>query len=157
MPFHRIDQFFPLIITQHIGAVTDEEWENQLKRDTVLMNQYLARGDKTISIYDMTFMKSPTPTQRELAAHWMRDHLDGLKATNVGNAFLIPNMLIRGVLQAVFWIQRYPLDYKVTKGWDAAIEWCAKTAQSNNVSLPDGIVTERSGALQGLLHQHKKA
>ena len=67
----------------------------------------------------------------------MRDNREVLARQCVGNAFVISNPLVRGVLTAILWLQPLPSDYIVVGTLKEAEAWCMKKLTEAGISCRD--------------------
>lgn len=150
--FHEINDFYPLVIAQHVGTLSDDAVRAQLASDHARLVQRVERSERNIAIFDMTHMGAISPLQREAMGNFLRDNLEALRASLVGTAFIVPNMLKRGIMQAIFWVQRYPLPHTIVGDMDAALAWVLRRADETALPLPDALRQEGVSAFEHLLY-----
>lgn len=151
--FHTVDTFWPLVVQQPIGSQGDGALDRQLADDAARLARHATDGSRHIAIFDMTWMETPSPLQRERMGAFLSENLATLRSALVGTAFVVPNMFKRGVVTAVFWVQRYPLPHAVVKDMAGALDWVVDQSADAGLDLPHALLGQGLDALTPLLYQ----
>lgn len=111
---------FPIINVVFTGeAATDENFPVYLKE----VERNYDRKEPLAIIFDATDAVLPGITYQKMQAQWLRDNQQLMKDYCKGTAYVIPNRVIRGVLNAIFAFQKQPVPYQVCGTYDEAKKW----------------------------------
>lgn len=100
-------------------ASTDENFENYLREVT---DRYRDAGTIAV-LFDAASASLPHYRHVMMQADWLESHLEMMKSQCAGTAYVIPNGMVRGVLNMIFTLQRQPVPYEVFSNTAAAEEW----------------------------------
>ena len=93
--------------------------------------------EKTIAIiFDATSAVLPATMYQKMQAQWLKDNEKLIQKYCVGTAYIIPNLVIRNVLKAIFTFQKQPVPYLVCKTMSEATIWTSeqlKTQLDNSI------------------------
>ena len=82
------------------------------------------RQQKTIAIiFDAANAVIPGIYYQKLQAEWLKENEKLMVDYCAGTAYIIPNIIVRNVLKAIFAFQKQPVDYLVCKNESEASEW----------------------------------
>jgi len=87
------------------------------------LDQMYDRKEKVGIIFDATKAVFPGLTYQKMQAQWLKDNAQKMTDFCVGTAYIIPNMLIRNVLKAIFTLQKQPVAFIVCKEAKEADAW----------------------------------
>lgn len=81
------------------------------------------RKEKVGIIFDATKAVFPGLTYQKMQAKWLKDNTDKMINFCVGTADVVPNVVIRNVLKAIFTLQKQPVAFIVCKEAKEADAW----------------------------------
>lgn len=115
---------FPLLIVEFSGVPSDEQFEDYLQGMDRHIERCVASAKQTVVVVDTLKATSPvSAAQRRMQADWMARNFVRSQASMCGMAFVIDNMLVRGVLTAILWLQRIPCEHTVVGTRHEAEQW----------------------------------
>ena len=79
--------------------------------------------NKIALIFDATNAIVPAFKYQKMQANWLKDNQQMIKDFCVGTAYVIPNIIIRSVLKAIFAIQSQPVPFLVCSNITEAENW----------------------------------
>jgi hypothetical protein len=74
-------------------------------------------------LFDATNAVLPGTNFQKLQADWLKDNLDLMMNYCLGTGYVIPNLLIRNVLKAIFTFQKQPVPYAIYAKVGEAEQW----------------------------------
>ncbi len=74
-------------------------------------------------IFDATNAVFPGISYQKIQAQWLKDNEQMMKDFCKGTAYIIPNIIIRNVLKAIFAFQKQPVPYLVCSDQQEAQAW----------------------------------
>lgn len=74
-------------------------------------------------VFDASMVSVPALKYQKQQAVWLEDNRELMETYCVGTVYIIPNILIRNVLRAIFAFQTQPVPYKVVSNPLDAEEW----------------------------------
>ncbi len=77
-------------------------------------------------IFDASKAVFPGITYQKMQAQWLKDNAQLMKDFCKGTAYIIPNFIIRNVLQAIFAFQTQSAPYLVCSSYSEAEAWVKK-------------------------------
>ena len=104
------------------NEATDENFSRYLDE----LKQIYIQEKKIAIIFDASKAVIPGIKYQKLQAKWLKDNKELMVSYCVGTAYIIPGLIIRNVLKAIFTFQKQPVDYNVCKNEAEAIEWVNK-------------------------------
>jgi len=111
---------FPLVTVTFTGVKeTPENFQ-------VYLDGLLANYDRKESfglVFDASKSLSLRPDYQLKQARWMKEHFDLIERYCVGVAYVIPNPILRQVLQLIFNLQKSPTEFKVFAEIQEAQSW----------------------------------
>jgi hypothetical protein len=110
---------FPLVIVRFRGEFAENEFETYLEQ----LHEVYAQKKRFALILDSIGGAAPTAKQRKLQADWIRERADLIREYNVGTAFVLDSVLLRGSLTAILWLQPLPCPHLVCAEISEAISW----------------------------------
>jgi hypothetical protein len=78
---------------------------------------------KVALIFDATNAVFPAVKYQKMQADWLKENESLMKSYCLGTAYIIPNLIIRNVLKAIFTFQKQPVDFLVCKTFNEAAIW----------------------------------
>jgi hypothetical protein len=87
---------------------------------------------KVVIIFDASNAVMPALKYQKMQGDWLKENEQLMKDYCLGTAYIIPNLIIRNVLKAIFTIQKQPVEYLVCKNDDDANSWVNSQLQNNN-------------------------
>ena len=104
------------------NEATDENFSRYLDE----LKQIYIQEKKIAIIFDASKAVIPGIKYQKLQAKWLKDNKELMVSYCAGTAYIIPGLIIRNVLKAIFTFQKQPVDYNVCKNEAEAIEWVNK-------------------------------
>jgi hypothetical protein len=83
-------------------------------------------------IFDATNAVLPAIKYQKMQADWLKENEQLMRDYCLGTAYIIPNIIIRNVLKAIFTFQKQPVDYVVCKNLEDAKIWVSGKLQTTN-------------------------
>jgi hypothetical protein len=123
---------FPVVKVVFTGAsATAENFQVYLNevQETYSSKQALA------IVFDATKAVFPGLAFQKMQAKWLKDNEQLMKDYCKGTAYVIPNLVIRNVLSAIFAFQKQPITYKVCSNDNDADAWVRKQLDMPNASI----------------------
>lgn len=114
---------FPIVTVTFTGEEANEE-NFPLYLEEV--KQSYDHKNKLAIIFDATNAVFPALEFQKMQAEWLEDNTKMMQDFCVGTAYVIPNMIIRGVLKAIFAFQSQPVPYLVCSKNTEAELWAKK-------------------------------
>lgn len=90
------------------------------------IKQIYSLGKKVVLIFEATKAVIPGINYQIMQANWLKENNDLMVNYCLGTAYIIPSILIRNILKAIFAIQKQPVDYIVCKNSLQATDWVNK-------------------------------
>ena len=87
--------------------------------------------NKLSIIFDATNAVFPGIAFQKMQAQWLNDNNEMMKNFCVGTAYIIPNIIIRNVLKAIFAFQSQPVPYLVCENSAQAEQWVSEQLQAS--------------------------
>lgn len=113
------DSLWPLVILRAHGAPTDEEMKEYQARSC----SYLRRGEKYVTISDLSQMGMPSATQRRMQAEYLQQNAAALHEYLLGTASIIASTPLRLALYAILPFRRMPMPFIVVADMDSAVKY----------------------------------
>ncbi len=88
---------------------------------------------KVVIIFDASNAVMPALKYQKMQGDWLKENEQLMKNYCLGTAYIIPNLIIRNILKAIFTFQKQPVDYLVCKNIYEAITWVKE--QFDNVAI----------------------
>ncbi len=118
---------FPIIKVVFTGeAATAENFPIYLEE----VKQNYASEQPIAIIFDATKAVFPGITYQKMQAQWLKDNEQLMKNFCKGTAYVIPNLIIRNVLSAIFTFQKQPVPYLVCSTNTEAVAWVKKQLET---------------------------
>jgi hypothetical protein len=116
--FHR--ERFPLIVIEFTGSKeTSANFNEYLKG---LEENYANKKELTL-VFDARKALSLNPIYQAKQAAWMQTNKNLIKQYCKGIAYIVPNPILRKVLQLIFKITPNPVPFRVFEGMEQGIIW----------------------------------
>ncbi|WP_395077115.1 STAS/SEC14 domain-containing protein [Flavobacterium sp.] len=78
---------------------------------------------KVIIIFDATNAVVPAVKYQKLQAEWLKKNRELMVNYCLGTVYIVPNILIRFVLKAIFTFQRQPVEYLIYNNAEEAFKY----------------------------------
>ena len=119
---------FPIVMVTQWGAVSDEVYAAHLEEmgrleERIRVLDRRDFGDKMVMVYDASHASPPTARQRKMQAEFIAANEDRIQGATLGFAFVAPSVGLRGVIQAIFWLQPPLYDYRICSNLLEAYNW----------------------------------
>lgn len=111
---------FPIIRVTFTGESANDH-NFPLYLDDVKMSY--DNKSKIAIIFDATDAVLPGLAYQKMQAQWLEDNTQMMINFCVGTAYVIPNIIIRNVLKAIFAFQNQPVPYMICSDVKAAENW----------------------------------
>jgi hypothetical protein len=121
----------PIVVVRFNGYISDPEFDVYLATMTGL----LTRNSKMVAILDARAAIRNPPSQRQKQADWIRANEELLRQHSLGTAFVLTSPLVRGVMNAILWLQPLPTEYTVVGTLEEAERWAEDRLQSAGSSV----------------------
>ena len=114
---------YPLINVVFTGnEATGENFKYYLDELKEIYN----KQNKIAIIFDATKAIIPGIIYQKMQAKWLKDNRELMVNYCAGTAYIMPSLIIRNVLKAIFTFQKQPVDYIVRKSEAEAKDWVNK-------------------------------
>lgn len=114
------DREFPVVIIRFTGnKPTEASFRDYLDNTYQLYD----RKQELALIFDATHAPLPGYKYQKMQADWLKEHESLMKKHCRGTAYVISNALVRGVLKAIFALQKQPVPYVIVPSLDEAKNW----------------------------------
>ncbi len=110
---------FPLVTVRYRGAQTLPEFEDYLKALAELYQE----GRPFALVCDSRGAEPSPALHRRMQADFIAQHERLIRSLNVGTAFVIESMVLRGGLTAILWMQPLPCPHFVCGDIESARRW----------------------------------
>jgi len=114
---------FPIINVTFTGESADTEnfplYLSEVK-------QTYDHQKKLAIIFDASKAVLPALSFQQMQAQWLKDNTQLMKDFCAGTAYIIPNIIIRNVLKAIFSFQSQPVPYIICEDVSKAEAWIIK-------------------------------
>lgn len=111
---------FPLIVVKFTGTKADDE--NFAVYLEGLRANYDAEKPFAL-IFDASDAASPSIKYQQRQAQWMKEHQTLIQTYCLGIAYVVPNVLLRGILKMIFSIQKSSVPFKVFGSMEQGLAW----------------------------------
>ncbi len=132
MGYELITEHFPLILNVLDGKPSREE-SDQFRED---MQNILDAGNRFGQLVDVRYSEPEEPAQRKLHSEFTNKNKDKIKSLSVGCAFVAPSVLLRTILNFIFFFSPLPVDHKVVKDVPEAVGWLEGQFQKGGLEFP---------------------
>lgn len=109
-----------IVVVTFTGDSSDEEIERYLSSMTT---EILGRPERTVTILDASAGSRPSVAHGRLQMRWLDVHHDELRRFSLGTAFVVPSLLARSALRAIFWLKPMSQPHVVCKTLEEALRW----------------------------------
>jgi len=125
------DSRWPLRIVRFVGTPTPRQYEQYLETTTAS----LQRGDRYISVTDLTRGGLPTPEQRQRQILWLQQHEGRIREVLLGMAFVITSPIIRLAVSTIMHFRPLPVPYIFTAQEVEAVGWASARIEEQGLRL----------------------
>ncbi|MGZ3458360.1 MAG: hypothetical protein ACXU86_07610 [Archangium sp.] len=113
------DSLWPLLIMQFKGVATDQQFQEY--RDKAY--SFLARGEKYVTIADMSQFGIFSALQRQRQGEWLRENEVALRELMLGNATIVNSPPARLALTMIRPFGLPPMPYVVVPDMNSAVRY----------------------------------
>lgn len=113
------DSLWPLVLTRAEGAPTDEDMKEYQARSL----SYARRGEKYVTISDLSQLRMLSATQRRMQAAYLQENAAVLHEYLLGNASIIGSTPVRLAMYAILPFRRMPMPFVVVADMDSAVRY----------------------------------
>lgn len=113
------DSLWPLVITRARGTPTDEDMKGYQARSL----SYAQRGEKYVTISDLSQLGMLSATQRRMQAEYLQENAAVLHERLLGNASIIESTPLRLAMYAILPFRRMPMPFVVVADMDSALRY----------------------------------
>ncbi|MDR9441143.1 MAG: STAS/SEC14 domain-containing protein [Schleiferiaceae bacterium] len=110
----------PVVKITFTGQAANDENFAQYLDD---VERAYARNLPIALIFDATRATIPGFKYQQWQAQWLKDYEEMMKKHCTGTAYIIPNLVIRNLLKAIFALQAQPVPYKIFPSLDEGRRW----------------------------------
>ncbi len=111
---------FPMVTVRFTGnAANQENFSTYLKE----LKEIYDQKKEVAILFDASLAVFPGITYQKQQALWLKENEDLMKEYCLGTAYVIPNLIIRNVLKAIFKFQKQPIPYYVSSEISEAEDW----------------------------------
>ncbi|MEM6273131.1 MAG: STAS/SEC14 domain-containing protein [Bacteroidota bacterium] len=122
---------FPLVTITFTGAAaTDENFAAYLDQ---LKENYRPR-ERFALVFDARKAKLPSFAYQRKQADWVKVNEALIAEYCVGTAYVIPGSLIRGILKAIFRLQKQPCPYVILGSPEEGNAWCQERLRDAGIA-----------------------
>lgn len=113
------DSLWPLVLTRAQGVPSDEDIKEYHARSL----SYARRGEKYVTISDLSQLGMLSATQRRRQAEYLQENAALLHEYLLGNASIIDSTPLRLALYAILPFRRMPMPFVVVADMDSAVRY----------------------------------
>lgn len=119
----------PFIHVRFTGEAPNQE---NFSRYLQELKAIYAPKENLVILFDATKAVLPGLNFQKMQAEWLKENNQLMVDYCLGTAYIIPNLLIRNVLKAIFKFQPQPVPYRVCSNMFEAEEWAnSKLGRAN--------------------------
>jgi len=115
-----------------VGDSTDENFTAYIDAT----ERALASLDQFVVLYDTGGLTQLPARHRDQFNTWLKDTRRRFEGRWLGTAFVIRQRVLRGALQAMFWLVSPYYPYKVVSSVDEGWAWLEQQLQNNGLPVP---------------------
>jgi hypothetical protein len=136
-----IDDFDPVRIQYQTQTVSNQEFALFLSRQSASITDAMKRKTTTGAPGVILIADAPTDTtlssvQRRMQAEWLKEHEAALRLTCVATYIVVPHALRRGVMTAVLWLVRPPIEVHACASIEEAAAQALRLADATSLPVP---------------------
>ncbi len=121
------DHHFPVVQVRFTGEkATEKNFQSYLDG----MRSIYDRKEKLAVIFNALDASLPGLKYQKMQADWLAENKELMENYCCGTAYVISNALVRGILKAIFAIQKQPIPYIVVGSMEEAEEWVRKSLEN---------------------------
>jgi len=118
-----------IVVIRFLNVIpTVEEFDEYLKE----LDKLYSRNEKFVTIIDGTNSKFLPSTFRIKQGKWMKDNAEKIKKFCLGQAYIIPSIMAKIILEGVFIITKPNVPYTINTKEHEALQW-AKNILANKL------------------------
>lgn len=136
MPYRLSLEAEPIVLIEMTGQLTDAELLAMVRESTFRMKDHLRGGKRTATVIDFTKAKALSPEQRKMIGDWRVEVKDLTERVSLGMAMAVQSALIRGVLTALSWFHREPVDVVYVDSVEKGVRWAVERCDAAGVFVP---------------------
>jgi hypothetical protein len=123
------DSLWPLLILRGEGEPTDQ----QMKEYQAQSLSYLQRGEKYVTISDLSRLGMLSPTQRRMQADYLLRNADALGERLLGNAAIIRSAPLRLIIYLILPFQPTPMPFNIVADMDSAVTYVLRRLRESGL------------------------
>jgi hypothetical protein len=123
------DSLWPLVILRAQGAPTDQEMKEYQARSL----SYLARGEKYVTIADLSQLSMLSATQRRMQAEYLQENAAALRERLLGNATIINSAPLRLALSIIMPFKPTPMPFTIVGDMDSAVRYALRRLEESGL------------------------
>lgn len=123
------DSLWPLVILRARGEPTDQDMKEYHARSL----DYLARGEKYVTITDLSQLGMLSPSQRRMQAEYLQENAAALHERLLGSATLIHSTPLRLAMYAILPFRRMPMPFVVVADMDSAVKYALRRLEESGL------------------------
>ena len=111
---------FPMVTVRFTGNAANQE---NFSTYLIELKEIYDQKKELAILFDASLAVFPGITYQKQQALWLKENEDLMKEYCLGTAYVIPNLIIRNVLKAIFKFQKQPIPYYVSSEISEAEDW----------------------------------
>jgi hypothetical protein len=123
------DSLWPLVILRAQGVPTDQQMKEYHARSL----GYLERGEKYVTITDLSQLGMLSPSQRRMQAEYLQENAAALHEYLLGSATIIDSTPLRLALYAILPFKRMPMPFVVVADMDSAVRYALRRLEESGL------------------------
>jgi hypothetical protein len=127
---YAIDEDGEMFIVSLHGDMTIEQWRDFL----TMVSERMDRQPKFVFVVDALGLTSFASEARKAVVDWRKQNHQKYPQAFYGISYVIKSAMIRGALQAGFWIMRPPVPYVISATREGALQWAASVMRRGKPS-----------------------
>jgi hypothetical protein len=155
---HVITDYDPIRIQYQSANVSDQEFREFLERqkgnfEVGARRKAMGMDNRGITICDSAPKVTLTATQRKMQAEWLEQHWREIGATSPVTFLVVSGALQRGVMTAVLWLVKSPVEIRTASSLEQAAEMAVERADREQIGVPAALRSDPRGAVRRSLDQ----
>jgi hypothetical protein len=117
------DEQWPIVLVTFPSQLDDDDFTNYLGALAALRS----RKAPYVIVFDIAKSQQLTPKQRKMQADYIKAEAQLRELFLKGVAFVAPTAIHRGILTAIFWLQKAPVQHQAFAKLGEAVAWARST------------------------------
>lgn len=123
------DSLWPLVILRGQGVPTDQ----QVKEYQARSLSYLERGERYVTIADLSQLGMLSATQRRMQAEYIQENAAALRERLLGNATIINSAPLRLMLSIIMPFKPTPMPFTIVADMDSAVRYALRRLEESGL------------------------